>query len=113
MSQSHGLCSLFCCNMLPSATTCSACCTCILLSPASHAPLVCSESWVSEFKKAATTAATNVDSKSAVTSAFSNISQLSSSAQKGDASGAKQAFVGAVSSLQSWASGSGLTVKGL
>ncbi len=73
----------------------------------------CSDSWVSEFKKAADSVSTNADSKSAVSSAFSSISKLSSSAQAGDAQGAKQAFVGVVSSLQTWASGSGLQVKGL
>ncbi|KAL0022365.1 hypothetical protein WJX77_004701 [Trebouxia sp. C0004] len=72
-----------------------------------------SDSWVSEFKKAADSVSTNADSKSAVSSAFSSISKLSSSAQAGDAQGAKQAFVGIVSSLQTWASGSGLQVKGL
>lgn len=75
--------------------------------------LPCSDSWVAEFKKAADSVATNANAKSAVSSAFSSISKLSSSAQRGDSSGAKQAFVGAVSSLQSWASGSGLQVKGL
>lgn len=72
-----------------------------------------SDSWVSEFKKAADSVSTTADSKSAVGSAFSSISKLSNSAQSGDSTGAKQAFVGAVSSLQLWASGSGLQVKGL
>lgn len=73
----------------------------------------CSDSWVPEFKKAADSVSTNAASKSAVTNAFSSISKLSSSAQTGDSTGAKQAFVGVVSSLQTWASGSGLQVKGL
>ena len=86
---------------------------CFVAACSGSLPLHCSDSWVSEFKKAADSVATNTNSKSAVSSAFSSISQLSSSAQQGDANGAKQAFVGAVSSLQSWAAGSGLQVKGL
>ncbi len=73
----------------------------------------CSDSWVTEFKKAEESVSTTTDSKSSVGNAFSSISKLGKSAQSGDSKGAKQAFVGAVSSLQSWASGSGIQVKGL
>lgn len=86
---------------------------CIRLHKQLNSMISCSDSWVPEFKKAADSVSTNAGSKSAVTNAFSSISKLSSSAQAGDSTGAKQAFVGVVSSLQTWASGSGLQVKGL
>ena len=59
----------------------------------------CSDSWVSELQKAAESVSTKADAKTAVSA--------------GDAKAAQQAFVGAVSSLQTWASVSGIQVKGL
>ena len=75
--------------------------------------LLCSDAWVSEFKKATIAVATSSESKSAAASAFKNISKLSNSAQQGDANAAKQAFVGAVTCLQKWSTTSGVPVKGL
>ena len=75
--------------------------------------MYCSGSWVAEFQKAADTVSTSADSKSAVSDAFVSIDKIGTSARQGNAGAAKKAFVAAVSSLQSWASATQITVKGL
>lgn len=73
------------------------------------------ESWVSDFSKATEDLSFNEGSRSSRASVLSALSNLQSSASRGNLADAKKGFVATVSALQSWVAAADLSesLKGI